>query len=133
MEISKTIKQLLTSVLMITLLVVSGTQAAQTTQSGKATGKSEPPQNVQSVVAKQASLVSEFDINGLKVLMKRREGSLTVAAGLFIRGGASNINSTNAGIETLMLSASTEATAGFPRETMRSALSRMYRDWQQFK
>jgi len=125
MEISKTIKQLLTSVMMVTLLVVSGTQAAQTNQSGKATGKSDAPQNVQSVVAKQASLVSEFDINGLKVLMKRREGSLTVAAGLFIRGGASNINSTNAGIETLMLSASTEATAGFPRETMRSALSRM--------
>ena len=125
MEISKTIKQLLTSVMMVTLLVVSGTQAAQTTQSGKATGKSDAPQNVQSVVAKQASLVSEFDINGLKVLMKRREGSLTVAAGLFIRGGASNINSTNAGIETLMLSASTEATAGFPRESMRSALSRM--------
>jgi len=125
MEISKTIKELLTSVMVVTLLVVSGTQAAQTNQSGKATGKSDAPQNVQSVVAKQASLVSEFDINGLKVLMKRREGSLTVAAGLFIRGGASNINSTNAGIETLMLSASTEATAGFPRESMRSALSRM--------
>jgi len=125
MEISKSIKQLLTSVMMVTLLVVSGTQAAQTTQSGKATGKADAPQSVQSVVAKQASLVSEFDINGLKVLMKRREGSLTVAAGLFIRGGASNINATNAGIETLMLSASTEATAGFPRESMRSALSRM--------
>ena len=111
--------------MMVTLLVVSGTQAAQTTQSGKATGKADAPQSVQSVVAKQASLVSEFDINGLKVLMKRREGSLTVAAGLFIRGGASNINATNAGIETLMLSASTEATAGFPRESMRSALSRM--------
>jgi len=110
---------------MVTLLVVSGTQAAQTTQSGKATGKTEGPQSVQSVVAKQASLVTEFEINGLKVLMKRREGSLTVAAGLFIRGGASNINSTNAGIESLMLSAATEATAGFPRENMRSALSRM--------
>jgi hypothetical protein len=35
---------------------------------------------VQSIVAKQAALVSEFEVNGLKVLMKRREGSLTVAA-----------------------------------------------------
>ena len=68
-----------------------------------------------SIVAKQAALVSEFEVNGLKVLMKRREGSLTVAAGLFIRGGSANINAQNAGIETLMLAAATEASAGFPR------------------
>jgi predicted Zn-dependent peptidase len=82
-------------------------------------------QTVQGVVAKQAALVSEFDVNGLKVLLKRREGSLTVAAGLFIRGGSANINAQNAGIETLMLSTATEATTGFPRERMRSELSRM--------
>ena len=81
--------------------------------------------SVHSVVAKQAALVSEFEVNGLKVLMKRREGSLTVAAGLFIRGGSANINAQNAGIETLMLSAATEASAGFPRDRMRSELSRM--------
>jgi predicted Zn-dependent peptidase len=57
--------------------------------------------------------------------LKRREGSLTVAAGLFIRGGASNINPQNAGIETLMLSVATEATTNFPRARMRSELSRM--------
>jgi predicted Zn-dependent peptidase len=50
---------------------------------------------------------------------------LTVAAGLFIRGGASNINAQNAGIETLMLSVATEATTNFPRARMRSELSRM--------
>jgi len=59
------------------------------------------------------------------VLLKRREGSLTVAAGLFIRGGTANINAENAGIETLMLSAATEATTNFPRARMRSELSRM--------
>ena len=48
-------------------------------------------QAAQNVVAKQASLVTEFEVNGLKVLVKRREGSLTVAAGLFIRGGSRNI------------------------------------------
>src|SRR5512145_899116 len=75
------------------------------------TGKVElqAQETVRSVVAKQASLVSEFDVNGLKILLKRREGSLTVAAGLFIRGGSTNINAQNAGIETLMLSAATEA------------------------
>lgn len=118
-------KQLITSLILTGGLLVGGTQASQTTQSGKATVKPEQPQTVQSVVAKQASLVSEFEVNGLKVLMKRREGSLTVAAGLFIRGGATNITASNAGIESLMLSASTEATTGFPREKMRTELSRM--------
>ena len=111
--------------LLAAVLLSSATQSlnAQTGKGDVAGDK--PQQTVQSVVSKQAALVTELDVNGLKVLIKRREGSLTVAAGLFIRGGASNINASNAGIETLMLSASTEATTGFPREKMRTALSSM--------
>src|SRR6266581_9609547 len=71
-------------------------------------------QDFQNVIARQAALVSEFEVNGLKVLVKRREGSLTVAAGLFIKGGSRNINADNAGIEALMLDAATEASAAFP-------------------
>jgi predicted Zn-dependent peptidase len=82
-------------------------------------------QALQNIVAKQAALVTVFDVNGLKVLVKKREGSLTVAAGLFIQGGARNITADNAGIEALMLDASSEASANFPRERMRSELSRM--------
>jgi predicted Zn-dependent peptidase len=82
-------------------------------------------QGVQSLVARQAALVSEFEVNGLKVLVKRREGSLTVAAGLFIRGGSRNISADNAGIESLMLDAATEASAAFPRDRMRDEQSRM--------
>lgn len=82
-------------------------------------------QNVQGLVARQAALVSEFDVNGLKVLYKRREGSLTVAAGLFIKGGSRNITVENAGIEALMLDAATEASESFPRGRMRDEQSRM--------
>jgi zinc protease len=82
-------------------------------------------QEVQSVVAKQAALVTEFEVNGLKVLVKKREGSLTVAAGLFIRGGSRNITAENAGIEALMLSVATEASTNYPRAKMRSELARM--------
>jgi zinc protease len=114
----------LLNALLTATLLFSSTAALQA-QTGKPQAGDLPQQTVQSVVAKQAALVSEFDVNGLKVLMKRREGSLTVAAGLFIRGGANNINASNAGIESLMLSASTEATTGFPREKMRSELSSM--------
>jgi zinc protease len=115
------LRRMLSSALLIALLFVGASDSSRATQQGKSPAQ----QSVQSVVAKQASLVTEFEVNGLKVLLKRREGSLTVAAGLFIRGGAANINAQNAGIETLMLSVATEATTNFPRARMRSELSRM--------
>src|SRR5438105_13751173 len=79
----------------------------------------------QSIIARQAALVSEFDINGLKVLVKRREGSQTVAAGLFIRGGVENISATNAGVEAFMLNVASEASANYPRDRMRKETARM--------
>ena len=81
------IRRIVSSSLLIVVLFIGGTDSSRATQQGKGQAQ----QTVQSVVAKQAALVSEFEVNGLKVLLKRREGSLTVAAGLFIRGGAANI------------------------------------------
>src|SRR5918999_4661641 len=72
-----------------------------------------------------AALVTEFDVNGLKVLIKQRPGSLTVAGGLFLRGGSRNITAENAGVESLMLDVATEASVNFPRERLRAELSRM--------
>jgi zinc protease len=72
-----------------------------------------------------ARLVTEFEVGGLKVLFKRREGSASVVAGLFLRGGARNVTAENAGIEALMLDVATEASANFPRERMRRELSRI--------
>src|SRR5260221_14701602 len=84
-----------------------------------------PAPDFQSVIARQASLVSEFEVNGLKVLVKRREGSQTVAAGLFIRGGVENISASNAGVEAFMLNVASEASANFPRDRMRKETARM--------
>jgi predicted Zn-dependent peptidase len=114
-------RHFVTTFLLFAVVFVGGIEASRAQQAKPAAAQP----SAQSVVAKQAALVSEFEVNGLKVLMKRREASSTVAAGLFIRGGSSNINAQNAGIETLMLSAATEASAGFPRTRMRSELSRM--------
>src|SRR5262249_36851147 len=110
----KPIGRMLGSTLLIAILFVGGYSQTQPT-TRQATPQAQAQQSIQSVVANQAALVSEFDVNGLKVLLKRREGSLTVAAGLFIRGGSANINAENAGIETLIVSASTEASTNFPR------------------
>ncbi|MFL6211057.1 MAG: M16 family metallopeptidase [Pyrinomonadaceae bacterium] len=79
---------------------------------------------VKEVADKAAALVTEFDVNGLKVLVKRRAGSLTVATGLFLRGGARNVTTENAGIEALMWDAATEASQAFPRELLRREQSR---------
>ncbi|HVG38507.1 MAG TPA: insulinase family protein, partial [Pyrinomonadaceae bacterium] len=75
--------------------------------------------------AKSLATVTEFEVNGLKVLVKRREGSSTVAAGLFLRGGSRNLTAANAGIEALMLDTATEASVSFPRERMRIEQSRL--------
>lgn len=74
-------------------------------------------------VAAQAALVTEIDVNGLKVILKRRPNSSTVAGGLFIRGGVRNITDKNAGIEQLMLSTAVEAGRNTPRQTVRRELS----------
>ncbi len=81
-------------------------------------------QNARPSIAEQANLVTEFDVNGLKVLVKRRLNAPTIAAGLFIRGGARNITSKNAGIENLMLNVAEAGSVKFPRETLRRELSR---------
>lgn len=68
--------------------------------------------------------VSEFDVNGLKVLVKRRPGVPTVAAALFIKGGSTNVTPETAGIEGFMLNVSTEASKAYPREMLRKELAR---------
>ena len=75
--------------------------------------------------ASQAAQVTEFDVNGLKVILKRRAGSPTIAGGLFVRGGARNINEKNAGIERLTLATAIDAGKTLPRQTVRRDLSRM--------
>lgn len=91
-------------------------------------GRTQAPPNALAkagaVVDDSARQVSEFEVNGLKVLLKRREGNQTVVAGLYIRGGSRNVNPNNAGIEALMLDVATEASANFPRERFRRELSR---------
>lgn len=71
------------------------------------------------------SLVTEFDLNGLKVLVKHRAGTQTVVAGLFIKGGVRNIPPDKGGVENLMLDTASEATVSFPRQRLRMELSRM--------
>ena len=95
----------------------------QTAPSGDAVVR--PAQAVSFSSTDAAALVTEFDVNGLKVLVKRRAGSQTVVAGLFLRGGAQNVTTGTAGIEALMLDAASEASRNYPRASLRKELARM--------
>ena len=68
--------------------------------------------------------VSEFEVNGLKVLLKQRPGIQTVAGGIFIRGGSANLSPAEAGLEDLMLRVSEEASMRFSRSSLRGELAR---------
>jgi len=115
-RLTKSFPSIAACCLLIALLIAPVTYGQTTTAA---------PPDFQSVIARQASLVTEFEINGLKVLVKRREGSQTIAAGLFIRGGVENISASNAGVEAFMLNVASEASANFPRDRMRKETARM--------
>ena len=68
--------------------------------------------------------VTELNVNGLKVLVKRRPGVPTAAVALFIKGGSTNITPETAGIESMMLNVSTESSKAYPREKLRQELAR---------
>ena len=87
------------------------------------TGFSQDAASKQISLKDQAALVSEFDVNGLKVLVKRRPNMATVSAGLFVRGGARNITEKNAGIEAFMLNVAAEGSKKYPREVLRRELA----------
>lgn len=70
-----------------------------------------------------AGAITEFDVNGMKVLVKRRLGTPTVAAGLYFRGGVKNLTAATAGIEGFTLNVATEATKSYPRQRLRKETS----------
>lgn len=77
----------------------------------------------QSTTTTAAGQISEFDVNGMKVLVKRRTGTPTVAAGLYFRGGVKNLTADNAGIEGLTLNVAIEGTKTYPRARLRKETS----------
>ncbi|MFN2454734.1 MAG: M16 family metallopeptidase [Pyrinomonadaceae bacterium] len=132
--INRLTKQILALALSLPLLVslaASSAMAAQTTNGAaqQTPATTSPVQAAapaeKSIAAREAALVTEFEVNGLKVLVKKRAGSQTIAAGLFLRGGSRNITAENAGVEALMLDVATEASRNFPREKLRTELARM--------
>jgi len=83
-----------------------------------------PAQTTATPTKTSSDAVSELNVNGLKVLIKRRASSPTVAAGLFVRGGSQNLTVATAGIESMTLNVAAEGSKTFPRAALRKEMSR---------
>lgn len=81
-------------------------------------------QSSESRVSAQAASVSEFEVNGLKVLLKQRPSAPTLSVNLFIRGGVRNYDSMNAGIEKFTLATAVEGSVNYPRDILRRELAK---------
>src|ERR1041385_2184460 len=68
---------------------------------------------------------SQFDVNGLRVILRRNTATDVVAANLYLLGGTRQVSPATQGIETFLLAASERGTAKYPRELTRQRLARL--------
>ena len=66
-----------------------------------------------------------FDVNGLRVILRRNTATDVVAANLYLLGGTRQVSPATQGIEALLLAASERGTAKYPRELVRQRMARL--------
>ncbi|KXK00137.1 MAG: putative Zn-dependent peptidase [Acidobacteria bacterium OLB17] len=74
--------------------------------------------------ASPSAAITEFDVNGLKVIFKKRTSSPTISVGLYVRGGVRNATPETAGLENFALQAAMEGSRNFPKAVLRRELAR---------
>ncbi|HEY9230136.1 MAG TPA: pitrilysin family protein [Gemmatimonadaceae bacterium] len=62
---------------------------------------------------------SSFEINGLRVILRRNTANEVVAANVYLLGGTQQLSPATQGLEALLLRASERGTKRFPREAVR--------------
>ncbi len=66
------------------------------------------------------TLTSTFEVNGLRVLLRRNTANDVIAANLYFLGGSQQLTPATQGIETLLLLTSERGTQRFPGSAMRT-------------
>ena len=66
-----------------------------------------------------------FDVNGLRVILRRNTASDVVAANLYLLGGTRQVTPATQGIEAFLLAGSERGTAKYPRELVRQKTARL--------
>lgn len=68
---------------------------------------------------------TSFDVNGLKVILRRNTSNDVVAANVYLLGGTQQLSPATQGIEALLLAASERGTAHFPGSAAREIPARL--------
>lgn len=68
---------------------------------------------------------SEFDVSGVKVILRQIEANDVIAAQVYLLGGSQQLTPRTAGIETLLLAASERGTRHFSKDALRRITTRL--------
>ena len=71
------------------------------------------------------SATTSFDVSGVHVILRQNDANNVVAANLYLLGGARQVTEANAGIEPILLDASERGTLHYPKNSLRTAMSRL--------
>jgi zinc protease len=66
-----------------------------------------------------------FEVNGLRVILRRNTASDVVAANIYLLGGTRQVTPATQGIEAFLLAASERGTAKYPRDLVRQKTARL--------
>lgn len=77
------------------------------------------------VAAQTDTATTSFDVNGLKVILRRNTANDVVAANLFLLGGTQQLTPATQGIESFLLNASELGTKLFPKAAARRTLAQL--------
>lgn len=78
-----------------------------------------PPVGAQSDTA-----TTSFDVNGIKVILRRNTANDVIAANVYLLGGTQQLSPATQGIESLLLRASERGTKRYPGDNARQAIAR---------
>jgi zinc protease len=90
--------------------------------------------------AQKDTSTSSFEINGLRVILRRNTANEVVAANVYLLGGTQQLTPATQGLEALLLAASERGTRRYPKEAVRqttAALGSVFaidpsEDWTRF-
>ena len=79
---------------------------------------------VPSVTAPADTSTSEFNVDGVRVILRRNTASDVIAANLFLLGGVQQLTPETQGIEAFLLAASERGTKRYPKDALRVATNK---------
>ncbi len=71
------------------------------------------------------TLTTSFDVDGVSVILRRVTANSVVAANVYLLGGVRQLTPETQGIELLLLEATEQGTARYPREELRQKMARL--------